>query len=267
MKQRRTQSRVAMDAGVRKVEISHVERGLMDDLPLRVIRDVLAALGMRLDLRPQWQGVDLARLGSGAHDALQNSVLEYLAGLPGWVAVPEVTYSMFGERGAIDILAWHEATCSLLVIELKTVLVDKGEIARKTDQRRRLAPEIAAARGWTATTVSTWLVLSDTKTNRREVARNAALLRHSEAIDGHEMRAWLRQPRGIVSGISFWSAPEAVVRRRVRLTKAEKAAEDERIAAAAAKEAAMMARATAAERRDRPVPTGPGRSPDRLRRD
>lgn len=245
MKQRRTQKSVATQARVRRIEVSYVERGLLGDLPLHVIRDVVSALGAWLELQPKWHGVDLARLTSGAHDALQGSLLEFFDRLPGWVAVPEATYSIFGERGAVDILAWHEATRSLLVIELKTVLVDKGEIARKMDERRRLAPEIAAARGWKPTTVSTWLILSDTRTNRREVARNAALLRHSEALDGHAMRAWLRQPIGAVSGISFWPASDAVIRRRVRPTKAEKAAEAERGATAEAKAAAVAAKVAA----------------------
>ena len=27
--------------------------------------------------------------------------------LPAWVLAPEVSYSIYGERGVIDILAWH----------------------------------------------------------------------------------------------------------------------------------------------------------------
>lgn len=34
--------------------------------------------------------------------------------------MPEVSFSIYGQRGVIDILAWHAATRSLLVIELKT---------------------------------------------------------------------------------------------------------------------------------------------------
>jgi hypothetical protein len=50
--------------------------------------------------------------------ALDEAVTRLLAD-DGWEAVPEVTYSIFGERGSID-LAWHPASRTLLVIELKS---------------------------------------------------------------------------------------------------------------------------------------------------
>jgi transcriptional regulator with XRE-family HTH domain len=224
IRQRRTQDDLAEQADVRARDVTHLERGMLDELTIPVMRKILAALGMWIDLRPRWQGVDLDRLVSGAHDALQRVVLETCGRLPGWVAVPEVTFSIFGERGAIDILAWHAATRTLLIIELKTLLVDAGEVVRQMDTRRRLALEIAAARGWHPTTVSLWLVLTDTRTNRRRVDQHAAILRPLMSLDGRAMRAWLRHPSGPVAALSFWTEPSAVIRHRVRLTNAERAA-------------------------------------------
>lgn len=223
LKLRRTQVGLAGDAGVRPIDISHLEHGVLDDLPLPMMRRIVSVLGMWIELKPKWQGVELDRLTSGAHDSLQRAVIERFARLPGWVAVPEVTYSIFGERGSVDVLAWHEATRSLLVIELKTVLVGVGEIVRTLDQRERLATEIAAGRGWHATSVSIWQVFTDTRTNRRQVEQHAALLRRSGAIDGQAMRAWLRRPSGAVSALSFVTAPSAIIRSRVRPTKQERA--------------------------------------------
>ena len=50
---------------------------------------------------------------------------------------------MRGERGVIDILAWHAATRTLLVIELKTEIVDINELMGTVDRKRRLAATVA----------------------------------------------------------------------------------------------------------------------------
>jgi hypothetical protein len=73
---------------------------------------------------------------------------------PGWSVVAEVSFAIYGERGVVDLLAWHEATDSLVVIELKTAIVDIDEILGTLDRKRRLAVRIAAERGWKARSVS-----------------------------------------------------------------------------------------------------------------
>lgn len=224
IKLRRTQADVAAEARVRVIAVSHLEHGVLDELSIPEVRRIMTALGMWVDLQPRWQGVDLDRLAGGAHDALQHAVLGFFDSLPGWVAAAEVTYSIFGERGAIDVLAWHAASQTLLIIELKTLLVDAGEIARKTDERRRLAATIAAGRGWHPASVAVWLIFTDTRTNRRRVEDHARILQPPGSLDGRAMRTWLRQPTGPVSALSFWTEPAAIIRRRVRPTKAEKAA-------------------------------------------
>jgi hypothetical protein len=56
---------------------------------------------------------------------------------------------VFGERGSIDLLAWHESSRTLLVIELKTELTSVEETLRRHDSKVRLAPGIARERfGW-----------------------------------------------------------------------------------------------------------------------
>ena len=78
--------------------------------------------------------------------------------LPDWVTAPEVTFAIYGERGAIDILAWHAPTRSLLVIELKTEIVDVQETVGTLDRKRRLAAKVAAERGWAPASISAWLL-------------------------------------------------------------------------------------------------------------
>jgi hypothetical protein len=38
-----------------------------------------------------------------------------------------VTFSIYGERGSIDLLAWHSETRTLLVVELKSELTSIEE--------------------------------------------------------------------------------------------------------------------------------------------
>lgn len=47
----------------------------------------------------------------------------------GWLPRVEATYSRFGERGSIDVLAFHAATRTLLVVEIKTVIADAQGLA------------------------------------------------------------------------------------------------------------------------------------------
>ena len=81
-------------------------------------------------------------------------------GLPAWVLAPEVSYSIYGEHGVIDILAWHPDRRALLVIELKTDIVDVNDLAGSADRRRRLARKIVAEKGWDPVTVSVWVVVA-----------------------------------------------------------------------------------------------------------
>jgi hypothetical protein len=94
---------------------------------------------------------------------------------------------------------------SLLVIELKTELVDVQGLLGSVDRYRRLAPGLARQRGWDSAATSVWVVLRETDVNRRRVAAHAAVLRAALPADGWGMRRWLREPRGVIAGLSFLS--------------------------------------------------------------
>jgi transcriptional regulator with XRE-family HTH domain len=210
-----TQDAVARSAHVNRWQVSLVESGRLEDLPVRVLRRIARALDVQCDISFRWRGPELDMILNRAHASLQVAVLRVLETLEGWEVAPEVTYSFYGERGAIDILAWHPTTGSLLVIELKTYLADPAELTRKMDERLRNAERIAALRGWRPRTVSSWVILTETRTNRGRVARYREILAPLLGLDGRTMRRWLREPVGAVSALSFWTAPEAVVSRRV----------------------------------------------------
>src|SRR4029079_5081268 len=125
---------------------ARVERAPAHRLPLETIRAVARALDVRVDLVPRWRAGDLDRLLNSRHAELHELVARYIAQLPGWVAQPEVSFAVFGERGVIDILAWHPGRRALLVIELKTDIHDVNELVGTVDRKGRLAQRIALER-------------------------------------------------------------------------------------------------------------------------
>lgn len=171
---------------------------------LDTLRDVARVLDIRLDLYARWRGGSLDRLLSARHSLLAESVAADFASRDGWQIAPEVSFSIYGERGAIDILAFHMPSRSLLVIELKTEIVDVNELLGTLDRKHRLALGIARERGWTPASVSRWLIVSRDRTNLRRIDAHRAVLRAAFPIDGRSMSRWLRDPRGPVSALSTW---------------------------------------------------------------
>jgi transcriptional regulator with XRE-family HTH domain len=199
------QEDLASRAEVSRSFVSVVERGHVETISIHSLRRVCAALDVRLDLVPRWRGGDLDRLLNARHAAMHESFGGFLRSQPGWDCAPEVSFSIYGERGVIDILAWHEASRALLVIELKTEIVDPQEIAGTLDRKRRLAPVIARDRGWDARLVGTWLVIAEGSTNRRRVEAHRTLFSSALPHDARMFRGWLRSPSLPADGLMFWS--------------------------------------------------------------
>ncbi len=143
---------------------------------------------------------------NAGHSAMHERMASRFERMPDWVAAPEVSFSIYGERGLIDILAWHPQRRAVLVIELKTEIVDVQELIGSLDRKRRLARRIAAERGWSADVVGCWLVIAEGMTNRRRVAAHGAVLRAAFPEGGHVVREWLRQPLRPISALSFLSS-------------------------------------------------------------
>jgi transcriptional regulator with XRE-family HTH domain len=140
------QEDVARRAGVSQSTVSRIERGHLGPLPLNAIRAVVSVLEIRLDTVPSWRGGDLARVMNARHSALHERLADRLAGETGWVSAAEVSYSIYGERGVIDRLAFHAERRMLAVFEIKADLADPAGLVSQVDRYRRLAPKIAAER-------------------------------------------------------------------------------------------------------------------------
>jgi transcriptional regulator with XRE-family HTH domain len=197
------QTDLAANAGVSATIIVRIERGRLDSIPVGVLRRVATALDARLDTYIRWQGGDLGRLINARHSAMHEAMARSFTSHPDWAAEPEVSYSVFGERGVIDILAWNPTRQSLLVVELKTQLVDINDLMGSMNRKRRLAVVIARDRDWHPLATSTWVVIADSSTNRRALAGHAAVLRAKFPVDGRGIRRWLAQPFGRVDALGF----------------------------------------------------------------
>lgn len=145
---------------------------------------------------------------NAGHAAMHEAAALELAGTE-WLTAAETTFAIYGERGIIDILCFHAPTGALLVIELKTDLIDVQGLIGAVDRYRRLAPQVARERGWAVTSVSCWVLLRDTPSNHRRLAAHATVLRNAFPVDGRGMRGWLRRPAGTVSALSFLSDSHA----------------------------------------------------------
>lgn len=202
VRKRWRQADLAAKAGVSRWVVMRVEQGRLSSIPFGKLRAVAAALDARIDAVVRWQGGDLPRLLSHRHSRMHEVIARYFAELPGWIAEPEVSFSIYGERGVIDVLAWYPTRRIVLVIELKTEVVDVNEMLGTLDRKRRLAIEIAQKRGWDARIVATWLVVAPGRSNRRAIAEHATVLRAKLPADGNAMRRWLRAPDGSIDALS-----------------------------------------------------------------
>jgi transcriptional regulator with XRE-family HTH domain len=188
--------------------VSRIERGNLESASVGVVVRIAAVLEIRLDWIPRWRGGELDRMLNSGHAAMHEAVARDLSG-SAWLTAAETTFAIYGERGIIDILAFHPATGALLVIELKTDIVDVQGLIGAVDRYRRLAPRIARERGWTSTSVSCWVLLRDSPSNHRRLAAHATVLRNAFPADGRRMRAWLRGPAAPIAALSFLSDSHA----------------------------------------------------------
>jgi transcriptional regulator with XRE-family HTH domain len=206
------QSDLAAAADVSQASVSRFERGQWQGLRWGTICAIAGAAGVSLDLRAQWQGAELDRLLDAHHAALAAWFVAWLQAR-GWLTAVEATYSRYGERGSIDVLAFHPATATLLVVEIKTVIADVQGLLRPLDVKLRLSRHVAAGFGWRPRWVVPCLVVAATRTNRRRVEAHAALFGRLD-VRHHPARRWLAAPSGpLPSGLLLFKAVTGMQRK------------------------------------------------------
>jgi DNA-binding XRE family transcriptional regulator len=222
-RRRWTQLALASRAGVSQSTVSLIERGQVEAVGLTALRRALRVLEAQAEIGLRWRGGELDRLLDQGHAALVSATLTRL-GASGWQGSTEVTYSIYGERGSIDVLAWRPLERALLVVEVKSEITAAEATLRKHDEKVRLARQIVAERfGWQPLTVSRLLVLPESRTSRRRIAAAHGLLAASYPVHGMALRAWLRRPVGEVEALLYLANSDvATGSRRVRPRRQEK---------------------------------------------
>lgn len=200
-----TQAQLSVAAGVPREDVIKIERGRAGEVRLERTRRVFAALGGRARVTAWWNGATADRLVDERHAALVERALRVYV-KRGWQAAVEVTYSEWGERGSIDLLAGHANTRSTVVNEIKTSFGSLEDTNRQLDVKVRLAAKLVEERfGWRPRATSRVLVLPADDTLRRVVARHRATMDSAYPARSREVRAWIRHPSGVLRGIWFLS--------------------------------------------------------------
>jgi hypothetical protein len=179
----------------------------MERFHVASLRRHAAALGFRLEITLSGRGGEASHLLDEEHAA----IVEYVAAeltRRRWAVEAEASYSEFGERGRVDILAHHVGSGELLVVEVKTELVDLQQLLGSLNVKARLARRIAAGRFEPVRSVSVMVAVADTTATRATVAAHLTLFA-GYASRGHAVAVWLERPTAGARLLWFVTAARA----------------------------------------------------------
>lgn len=177
---------VADRCGLSVATIGRTELGSIASL--RALRAHAAALDVRAEWRIVGRGADIARLLDEEHAAIVERLAAALE-QGRWQVEAESSYSEYGERGRIDLLAFDPARSTLAAVEVKTELADLQELFGSLNVKARLAPGLGRRKGWRVSRVVSVLAVAATAANRSTVRAHPALFSPFE-------RRWFRE-RGL----------------------------------------------------------------------
>jgi transcriptional regulator with XRE-family HTH domain len=203
MRRRWRQRDLAMRARVSQSFIARIERGSAGKARLDTLERIASALDARLVVRLDWQGEAADRLLDADHAALVDQVIGILRAA-GWEAIPEVTFAIDGERGSVDILAWHAPTATLLIVEVKTVVPDVQGLLSPFDRKVRRAGALAAPRGWRPAKICALLVIGESRTSRRRIEAHAATFAARFPQPAAEVRRFIARPGDFPALRGLW---------------------------------------------------------------
>jgi hypothetical protein len=174
--------------------ISRIEVGSLRRMPIGAVAAVADAFGGSVDLTLRWEGAQLDHLTDAAHAWLTEATASFLEA-SGWTVRTEVSFNHFGDRGRVDVLAWHPSVRALAVVEVKSAIGDVQEALGRLDTKVRLGRVLAREAGWSEpAAVVRALVIGDSRRDRRVVSEHD-LMFAAFALRGRPARAWARHPR------------------------------------------------------------------------
>jgi len=204
---------LAARAATTQQTVSEIERGRAGDLTVAMVRRVCRVVEITVLLAPRSRGPEPDRLLDARHARLVQAGIGLLH--PDWIAVPEYTFNRYGDRGSVDVLAWHPAARALLMVEVKSELRDVQAMLRSMDVKARVLPgAVAGERGWRPNIVGSVLLLPAESAARRSVARLGLVFEAALPARTVEVRRWIHQPSGPLRGI--WFVADTPTRRAIR---------------------------------------------------
>ncbi len=199
----RRQLDVAAEVGVTRQCVSLLERGHVDSFSVHTIRAIAAAVNVDLTFAPRGRGAQLDQLVDEEHSLIVDEVVGRLAAA-GWETMVEFSFNDYGDRGSVDVLAWHAGERTLLIVEVKSRLADLQATCRSLDTKARVVPRLAVqARGWRSSSVGVLLVVRESSRERAAVARRAAIFDSGFPARNAEVRTWLDRPDRPLRGLWF----------------------------------------------------------------
>jgi transcriptional regulator with XRE-family HTH domain len=197
---------LATRAGFSQALIARVERGGADRLTVAHLEAIAKEVGARLVVWLDWNGEAGDRLLDADHAAIVERVVAILRAA-GWECAPELTFAVYGERGSMDVLAWHAPSRTILVVEVKSVIADVQGTLAPLDRKERLAIRLAFDRGWHAERVAVLLVIAASATARRRIAAHERTFAARLPDRARSIRRFIQDPAGSrpVRGIWFLS--------------------------------------------------------------
>jgi transcriptional regulator with XRE-family HTH domain len=226
LRQRRgwRQEDLGQRSGLSRSAISRIELGQVERVAFGDLQKVGKALDARVRLDFWWRGEALDRLVDEEHAAVVDQLVAIFRAAK-WDVIVEASFSIFGERGSIDVFAWHPVVQVVAVNEVKATVPEAGGTVIGVDRKSRLAPKIAASRGWTCRGVARFLVVRDGSTARRRIAEHEEIFSTAFPATSRDSLDWIRNPsQRPISGLIFLpdsrpasSRHRVASRKRVRL--------------------------------------------------
>lgn len=180
--------------GTSQQTMARMEAGRVDGMTVALLHRTVAELGADLVIEVRFHGD--RPLTDARHAAIQ----EWLAALlrsGGWEVWVEASFNHYGDRGRIDLMAFHSELGILLVVEIKTRIQDVQDTVGRLDVKERLARTVAEQRGWRPTVVVPAFVVLEGRTARRRIEAHPTLFARF-SVRGRAARAWLDQPTPVV---------------------------------------------------------------------
>jgi transcriptional regulator with XRE-family HTH domain len=192
-----SQRDLARHAHVSQSTICRVELGRIDSLSIETAARVLDALGVRASLELR---APFVAKNSRQRDAGHARCLAYVVRRlerAGWLVRTEVEIVSGSTRGWIDILAFRPSDRTLLVVEIKTELVDLGAIMRQQNWYEREAWAAARRFGWRPTTRIGALMGLGTDATIQRIRDNRQLIAHAFAGTAAQLGDFVNSPAAV----------------------------------------------------------------------